>query len=164
MQMKMVNIKNSGGLYTFYSKQTVNSNIQNVWDFFSKTKNIEKIMPKKLKFKNTSGRSSKFYEGKIVGFKFILFKFIPVNIQSEIKKISHNRYFIDNQIYGPYKFWHHEHHFHQNDNQTVTIIDKVKYKLYLYPFSKIIYHLIIKKQLKEMFSYRNLKINQIFSQ
>ena len=94
----------------------------------------------------------------------MLFKFIPINIQSEIKKISHNSYFIDNQIHGPYKFWHHEHHFHQNDNQTVTIIDKVKYKLYLYPFSKIIYHLIIKKQLKEMFSYRNLKINQIFSQ
>ena len=62
--------------------------------FFPKTKNIEKIMPKKLKFKNTSGRSSKFYEGKIVGFKFKLFKFIPINIQSEIKKISHNRYFI----------------------------------------------------------------------
>ena len=51
--MKMVNIKNSGGLYTFYSRQTVNGNIQNVRDFFSKTKNIEKIMPKKLKFKNT---------------------------------------------------------------------------------------------------------------
>ena len=101
MQKRMVNIKNCGGLYTLFSKQTVNSNIQNVWGFFSKTKNIEKIMPKKLKFKNTSGRSSEFYEGKIVGFKFKLFKFITINIQSEIKKISHNRYFIDNQIYGP---------------------------------------------------------------
>ena len=147
-------IKHRGGLYTLQIKYEVNTNISKTWNFFTKVHNIEHIMPPELNFNVTSSKPANIYEGKIITFNTKITPFYSTNIISEITKISHEKYFIDQQIYGPYKIWHHEHHFKKTKNNTTIITEKIKYKLHLHPFSWIIHKLLIKKKLINIFKYR----------
>ena len=161
--MRVRIIKNKGGLYTLYCEQEVNMEINKVWDFFTNIKNIEKIMPKEFCFKVTSGRSKDFHEGKIINFNTKILPFLSTNIISEIRNISPKKFFIDKQIFGPYKFWYHEHHFHKTNTDKTIIVDKIKYKLYFHPFSWIIHNIFIKEKLVYIFNYRNHAIQRILN-
>lgn len=152
--MKLQITKHKGGLYTLQIKYEVNTNISEAWTFFTKVNNIEQIMPPELNFNVTSSKPTNIYEGKIITFNTKIIPFYNTNIISEIIKISHEKYFIDQQISGPYKIWHHEHHFKKTRNNTTIIIEKIKYKLYLHPFSRIIHKLFVKNKLINIFKYR----------
>ena len=120
-------------------------------------------MPPELNFNVTSSKPTNIYEGKIITFNTKIFPCYNTNIISEITKISDEEYFIDHQIYGPYKIWHHEHHFKKAANNNTIIIEKIKYKLHLHPFSRIIHKLILKKKLLNIFKYRIKKTQMIFN-
>ena len=118
--------KHDGGLYTLYAKQTVKKEISLLWDFFRKPSNLNKLTPKDVSFKIISGSSDNFYEGKIISYKIKPFKLVTLNWVTEISQVKERSYFIDNQIFGPYKMWHHEHHFKSNGDGTTDAIHKVK--------------------------------------
>ncbi len=156
-------IKHSGGIYTLYSEKKIKATIEEAWSFFSKPKNLNALTPEDLNFKITSGNPKEFYQGKIITYKIKLLYIFGFNWTTEITKVEENNCFIDKQLFGPYKLWHHEHHFKDNNDGTITIIDKVKYKLYFYPISNLIHNLFVKKQLLHIFNYRSKKIQEIFS-
>lgn len=162
--MKLQIIKHRGGIYTLYSKEKVNTTMESAWDFFSQPKNLNALTPPDLNFKITSGDPKEFYQGKIITYRIKLLNFLKFNWTTEITKVDKNLCFIDKQLFGPYKLWHHEHHFKDNKDGTITIIDKVKYKLYLHPISKVIHKIFIKRKLLHIFNYRNKMIHKVFSQ
>lgn len=161
--MKLEIIKLKGGLYTLQANYEVNTKISETWTFFTKVKNIEQIMPPEINFNVTSNKPTNIYEGKIITFNTKITPFYNSNIISEITKISDKEYFIDKQISGPYKIWHHEHHFQKSKNNTTIITEKIKYKLYLHPFSRIIHKMFIKKKLINIFKYRIRKSQKILN-
>ena len=156
-------IKHTGGIYTLYSEKKVKTTIEKAWDFFSKPKNLNKLTPADLNFKINSGSSSNFYEGKIITYTIKLISILRFNWTTEITKVEKNCFFIDKQLFGPYKLWHHEHRFKKNKDGTITIIDKVKYKLFLHPISRIVHKIFIKKKLLQIFNYRNKMMDRIFN-
>ena len=156
-------IKHEGGLYTLYAKQTVAKERDILWDFFRKPRNLNKLTPEDVEFKITSGKSDDFYEGKIISYKIKPFKMINLNWVTEISQIKEGSYFIDNQIFGPYKFWHHEHHFKSNSDGTTDIIDKVKYKVPFNILGRLVHKIVIRKKLYNIFKFRQKKINDLFN-
>jgi len=163
MKNKLSVKKYEDGMYSLSSKNKINTTINNAWSFFTKPKNLSKLSPENVKFKIISGKSDSFYEGKIISYKIKILPFIHINWTTEITKIIENKLFIDKQIFGPYKLWVHEHHFTKNNDGSITISDKIKYKLYLHPFSKILHKLFIKKKLFSIFTFRRTKIKEIFN-
>ena len=161
MSVKIIN--HEGGLYTLYAKQTVATEIDLIWDFFRKPSNLNKLTPDDVEFKIISGKSDDFYEGKMISYKIKPFKMINFNWLTEISQIKEGSYFVDNQIFGPYKVWHHEHHFKSNDDGTTDIIDKVKYKVPFYILGKLIHKIFIRKKLFKIFMFRQNKINELFN-
>ena len=161
MSVKIIN--HEGGLYTLYAKQTVATEIDLIWDFFRKPSNLNKLTPDDVEFKIISGKSDEFYEGKMISYKIKPFKMINFNWLTEISRIKEGSYFVDNQIFGPYKMWHHEHHFKSNDDGTTDIIDKVKYKVPFYILGKLIHKIFIRKKLFKIFMFRQNKINELFN-
>ena len=155
--------KHEGGLYTLYAKQTVSKEIGLLWDFFRKPTNLNKLTPEDVHFKIKSGKSDDFYEGKIISYKIKPFKLLSFNWVTEISQIKEGSYFIDNQVSGPYKMWHHEHHFKSNGDGTTDIIDKVKYKLPFYILGVLMHKMFIRKKLLNIFLFRQKKINDIFN-
>ena len=156
-------IKHKGGLYTLYAKQTVDKEIDFLWDFFSKPSNLNKLTPEDVQFKIISGKSDDFYEGKIISYKIKPFKLVTLNWITEISQVKEGSYFIDNQISGPYKMWHHEHHFKSNNDGTTEIIDKVNYKVPFYILGRLIHKIFIKRKLFNIFNFRQKKINELFN-
>ena len=156
-------IKHEGGLYTLYAKQTVDKEIDFLWDFFSKPSNLNKLTPDDVQFNIISGKSDDFYEGKIISYKIKPFKLVTLNWITEISQVKEGSYFIDNQISGPYKMWHHEHHFKSNNDGTTEIIDKVKYKVPFYILGRISHKIFIKRKLINIFNFRQKKINELFN-
>ena len=156
-------IKHEGGLYSLYAKQTVAKDIDLLWDFFRKPRNLNKLTPEDVEFKITSGKSDDFYEGKIISYKIRPFKMINLNWVTEISQVKEGFYFVDNQIFGPYKMWHHEHHFKSNGDGTTDIIDKVKYKLPFYILGRLMHKIFIKRKLVNIFMFRQKQINNLFN-
>ena len=156
-------IKNEGGLYTLWAKQTVDKEMGVLWDFFKTPRNLNKLTPKDVRFKIISGKSNNFYEGKIISYKIQPFKLVTLNWVTEISQVKEGSYFIDNQIFGPYKMWHHEHHFKSNNDGTTEIIDKVKYKVPFYILGRLMHKIFIRKKLLSIFMFRQKKINELFN-
>ena len=161
--MKVKIVRHPGGIYTLYSTHKVNSSLKKTWDFFSQAKNLNMLTPPDMNFKINSGESPDFYQGKIITYKISLFYFLKFNWTTEITKVEDQVCFIDKQLFGPYKLWHHEHYFVDNNDGTITIIDKVKYSLYFFPFSRIVHQLFIRKKLFDIFTYRSKMISKILN-
>jgi ligand-binding SRPBCC domain-containing protein len=61
--------------------------------------------------------------------------------------------FEDEQARGPYKFWRHHHGFEEADGGTV-ILDRVEYDLPLGAFGVVAHGLLVGRQLREIFRFR----------
>jgi ligand-binding SRPBCC domain-containing protein len=81
---------------------------------------------------------------------------------TEIKHVDELRYFVDEQRMGPYKIWHHEHHFTETDDG-VLMKDKVSYALPFGILGTIAHPIIVKKKLNEIFDYRYQKVEALFN-
>jgi len=82
---------------------------------------------------------------------------IPNTWVTEITHVKEPFYFVDEQRFGPYKFWHHQHHFKETDNG-VEMTDIVSYALPFDPFSRPINSLLVEKKVKEIFKFREKRL------
>jgi len=140
-------------LYQLKREQFVNSDIETVWQFFSSPQNLKKITPDYMGF-NILGESPKtMYPGLIISYTVTPLLNIPFNWVTEITHVVEKKYFVDEQRFGPYKFWHHKHIFEEKENG-VLMIDIVDYALPLGILGNIMHELVVKHRLKEIFSYR----------
>jgi ligand-binding SRPBCC domain-containing protein len=101
------------------------------------------------------------YPGQIITYKVSPFLGIKTNWVTEITHVSEGSFFVDEQRFGPYRMWHHEHHFEvQNDGVLMT--DRVSYKLPFGFLARIVHALSVKKQLTQIFEYREAYLKNVF--
>lgn len=111
--------------------------LDEAWDFFSTPKNLDRITPKDMSFEIISGAESKAYEGQLINYNIKPFLNISMNWVTEITQCVNRKYFIDEQRFGPYKSWHHQHHF-KEISDGVLMKDILHYALPFGPFGE--YH------------------------
>jgi ligand-binding SRPBCC domain-containing protein len=81
---------------------------------------------------------------------------------TEITHVEEQQYFVDEQRFGPYTMWHHQHHF-KSTNDGVLMTDIVHYKLPLYFLGDLAHGLFVKKQLKQIFDFRFEAAERLFN-
>lgn len=150
-------------MHILKSEQRINSDIKKVWDFFSSPENLNKITPNDFQFEIISqDADEKIYPGKIIEYKVSPIKFAPkMHWVTEISQSIENKLFIDEQRFGPYKFWHHKHIF-IDKGEFVIMKDIVHYSIGYWFFGEIAYKLFIKKRLDYVFDYRKKVIDKYF--
>ena len=148
-------------IFQIKSKQTLNITLEESWDFFSNPRNLPKITPPWLKLKVTSTVPEKMYAGMIITYKVYPFLGIPSNWVTEITQVKEKNFFIDEQRFGPYKFWHHQHHFRESD-KGIEMEDIVTYALPFDPLSRSVNNLLVGKKVKEIFDYREKVLSKLF--
>jgi ligand-binding SRPBCC domain-containing protein len=72
---------------------------------------------------------------------------------TEITHVQEGAYFVDEQRFGPYTMWHHQHHFKEVSGG-VMMVDIVHYKIPLGFLGDIAHWLFVKKQLQGIFDFR----------
>jgi ligand-binding SRPBCC domain-containing protein len=80
---------------------------------------------------------------------------------TEIKCVKEQVSFIDEQRFGPYKFWHHLHHFEEVEGG-VLMKDLVHYALPCWPFGEIGHGLFVKPKLDKIFGFRREILDKRF--
>jgi ligand-binding SRPBCC domain-containing protein len=158
----MVKFSTHSGIHTLHVTQRLPISLENAWEFFSTPGNLAKITPEHMGFMITSKHESeKMYPGQIITYKVYPFKGVSTNWVTEITHVIDQEYFVDEQRFGPYSMWHHEHRF-KAIKGGVTMTDRVSYKVPLGILGRIMERLLIRRQLRTIFNYRYEKLIEFF--
>ncbi len=148
-------------MYQLKTKQFVKTDMATCWDFFSDPKNLSKITPQSMGFIVRTELPDKMYEGLMIEYTVSPMLGIPMNWITEIKTVKNHSFFVDEQRKGPYRIWHHEHHFKEVDGG-VEMTDIVSYELPLGFLGRLMHPILVKNKLKEIFDYRRQKVDELF--
>ncbi|RYF93994.1 MAG: hypothetical protein EOO00_05745 [Chitinophagaceae bacterium] len=149
-------------VYSLKSVQRIPVGVEELWEFFSSPKNLPVLTPKELGFKIISKHhGSNIYEGQVIEYKVSPLLGISLYWMTEITHVDPLKYFVDEQRYGPYSMWHHQHHFTVIEGG-VEMKDIVHYKNPLWVLGDLANGIIVKKKLRDIFSYRYEKIEERF--
>ncbi|WP_421765720.1 SRPBCC family protein [Ekhidna sp.] len=157
----MIEIKRHSGIYTLTVMQQLPIGLSDAWEFFSSPRNLAKITPAHMGFKITSDVPKKMFSGQIITYKVSPLAWVKTNWVTEITHVEENKFFVDEQRFGPYSMWHHEHHFEEN-NEGIMMTDKVSYKIPFGFLGHIAQLLFVKRQLKQIFEYRLKTLEEMF--
>lgn len=148
-------------VYKLIQVQKLPISLDVAWAFFSNPANLEQITPKWLNFKITSDLPKEMYPGMIATYNIKFYGVIPLNWVTEITQVQAPHYFVDEQRFGPYAFWHHQHHFKEIEGG-VEATDIVHYKLPFAFMGTWARELMVRHQLNEIFVYREKMLNDFF--
>ena len=154
-------ITQHSGIYTLEARQHLHLSMDEAWQFFSRPDNLARITPPHMDFKITSKVNSKAYPGQIITYRVGVLPRIKTNWVTEITHVEEGRMFVDEQRFGPYAMWHHEHHFIRRPDG-LLMIDKVSYKPPMGFLGRLVHPFLIAPQLRNIFSYRSKAIESIF--
>jgi ligand-binding SRPBCC domain-containing protein len=148
-------------IYTLIRTQEVNKPLEEVFAFFERPENLARITPPSLGFEILTPGPIAMRTGTVIDYtvrplgprlhwRTLITEYIPPYK------------FVDVQLEGPYKFWHHIHSFEKTATGTL-ITDRVKYILPFGFLGRLAHGLMVKGQLENIFDYRRIVIDELFS-
>ena len=149
-------------MYQFKTTQKLNISINEAWNFLSNPKNLKDITPEYMRFDIISGDDKKMFPGQIIEYILTPVFNIPFKWVTEITHVKQKKYFVDEQRFGPYSFWHHK-HFIKEVEDGVIMEDIVHYKLPLGIIGRLVHRLFVKNKVEEIFSFRRKKLDSLFN-
>jgi len=142
-------------------KQFLPITLDEAWEFFATPKNLNEITPNDMVFEIISELPTKMYEGLMIQYNIRPFLNIPLNWCTEITHIREYEFFVDEQRKGPYKIWHHQHHFKTVDDG-VLMTDILHYDIGKGVFGWMAGKLFVDKKVKSIFAYRSKTLETYF--
>ncbi len=148
-------------VYKLHRVQLLNTSLDEAWQFFSSPKNLQKITPAFMKFKITDTYGEEMYAGQLIEYRVRPLLGIPLYWMTEITHVKDREYFVDEQRFGPYSFWHHQHHFKEVGNG-VEMTDLLHYKIPYYFLGDVANRCLVQKKVSQIFDYREKKIREMY--
>ena len=146
-----------------YWEQYVPKNMEEVWAFFTNPENLDKITPDNISFETLYPQNGEpIYPGMIIHHKVAPLLGIKMDWISEILQVEKNHYFIDEQRFGPYAFWHHQHIFEEVENG-VLVKDLIHYKVPLGIIGTLANKLFVESQIEDIFAHRQKVLLDLMS-
>ena len=147
-------------IHTLSSTTIIPRPLSEVFDFFSKAENLDKLTPTYLKFKIATPLPIKMEVGTLIDYQLKLHG-IPFSWKTKITKWKPPFLFEDSQLQGPYKIWIHEHKF-EEVNGVVHMHDYLQYESPGWFLEPVINALYVKKNVESIFNYREQALKEIF--
>ena len=148
-------------LFSFKKTQFIHASPEKVWEFIATPENLNKITPDSMAFKTISEPQGKMFPGMLISYIVKPFPFISFNWVTEITHVEPGVYFVDEQRFGPYSFWHHKHFIERSGDGTL-MTDIVDYKVPFGFIGNIANAVVVRKKLEQIFSFRTEIIEKIF--
>ena len=144
-------------LFKLETVQRLPVSVADAWDFFSDASNLARITPPDLGFEVTSELPERVYAGLIITYRVRPLLGISVTWVTEISHVQEHELFVDEQRFGPYRFWHHQHLFRAVDGG-VEMRDIVHYALP--PGGGLARRWLVAPRLREIFDYRRVVLER----
>lgn len=141
-------------MYHIESSIVVKASLQECWEFFTNSDNLALVTPDDMKMRTIYKSGSAMYEGQIIEHEVRPLLGVPMKWTTEITKMKQGSYFIDHQLSGPYKVWHHQHHFEEVSGGT-RITDILTYEMPFGPLGRLVHGVWVGRQVKAIFHHRD---------
>ena len=141
-------------------KQLLPITLDEAWAFFSDPANLARITPPAMAFRMTSQPQDSTYAGQIISYTIRPLFGIAMDWVTEITHVDRPFFFVDEQRFGPYRFWHHQHRFTRVDGG-VEMHDLVHYLLPHMQFTLLANRLIVAPRLRKIFDFRCQALQEI---
>lgn len=149
-------------MYTLHKETTVDTTMEQAWEFISHPENLNLITPPDMAFEIRSPLPKDMFEGMLVEYRV---KIPVIGTQpwlSEIKHIVPGTSFVDEQKIGPYKLWYHYHAIEPCHNG-IRFIDHVTYEVPFGILGKLAHTLFIARTLERIFNYREARFLELLA-
>jgi ligand-binding SRPBCC domain-containing protein len=151
-------------LYQLKTSQKLPISLETAWKFFSNPTNLSKITPPWLNFEVRTDLPEKMYAGMIIKYYVHPLLNTPQTWITEITHVNEPNYFVDEQRFGPYKMWHHQHIFTKTEDGGVMMEDIVNYVVPFGFLGRIMNAVVISKKINDIFNYRKKVLVKMFGQ
>ncbi len=133
------------------------------WEFLSNPANLSLITPPHMNFEILSGGGMPMYAGQVIHYRVSPFKGLRTRWVTEITHVEEGSFFVDEQRFGPYAFWHHKHFIHPVEGG-VRMEDVVDYKLPMGPLGMWMHGILVKSRLAGIFGFREAELTRRFGE
>lgn len=150
-------------IYTKIGKQKLPISLDEAWAFLCNPANLKTITPPYMGFNITSGAERPMYPGQIIQYIVTPIMGIKAKWVTEITHVVDKEYFVDEQRFGPYAFWHHK-HFVREIEGGVEMEDIIDYKVPMGILGQLVHPFLVRPKLDEIFDYRTKKLTELFGE
>jgi ligand-binding SRPBCC domain-containing protein len=147
-------------LHKLETEQRVQRPLPEIFDFFARPENLQRITPPWLSFEIVGDPPAEVTPGLEIDYRLRVHG-VPTKWRSSIDVFVPDREFIDRQLKGPYSVWIHHHQFEADGDATI-IRDTVRYQI---PFSVVgaaAHLLFVRRDLERIFAFRHRSVEEIF--
>jgi ligand-binding SRPBCC domain-containing protein len=133
-------------------EQLIRAPVAPVFAFFAEARNLGRLTPPWLRFEVLTPEPVQMRPGTLIEYRLRLHG-LPLRWLTLIEEWEAGEMFVDRQIYGPYRLWHHTHRFSAHPQGTL-VRDRIRYELPLGPLGAIAHRLFVHRDLARVFDYR----------
>ena len=141
------------GHHTIHREQRLEGTPDEVFPFFADAGNLEAITPPWLGFRVVTPRPIEMREGALIEYRLRLHG-LPISWLTRIEEWVPSERFVDVQLSGPYRLWHHTHEFRPHPDGGTLMTDTVRYALPFGPLGRLVHALIVRRDLQRIFDHR----------
>lgn len=135
--------------------------LETAWNYFSTPNNLNEITPPDMVFDIVSEVPEHMYEGQFIMYELSPFLNIRMQWVTEITHIKPRHFFVDEQRKGPYRIWHHEHHFEERAGG-VLMTDILHYDIGKSILGTLAGQLFVHRKVRSIFAYRKQVLQKKF--
>lgn len=140
-------------VHTLRRVQELDGTPEEVFPFFADAHNLEAITPPLLRFRVLTPRPIHMEAGTLIEYRLRVHG-MPVRWKTRIEEWQPSSRFVDRQLSGPYRLWHHTHEFEPLDGGRTLMTDTVRYAIGFGPAGAIAHTLFVRSDVEEIFDYR----------
>ena len=130
-----------------------------VFPFFADALNLERITPPWLGFRVLTPGPIEMRRGTLIEYRLKLHG-VPIRWLTRIEVWEPPVRFVDVQVRGPYRLWHHTHSFEPNGAGTV-MRDTVRYALPFGPLGELARRAFVARDLARIFDFRRVAVEAV---
>jgi ligand-binding SRPBCC domain-containing protein len=140
-------------------EQLVRAGVDAVFAFFAEARNLERITPPWLRFELLTPDPIPMRPGTLIEYRLRLHG-LPLRWTSRIEEWEPGRSFVDLQLRGPYRLWHHRHEFVACADGTI-VRDRVRYALPLGRLGGLAHAVVVRRDLERIFDFRREAVGRM---
>jgi ligand-binding SRPBCC domain-containing protein len=133
-----------------------------VFSFFAQARNLERITPSWLGFEVLTPEPLRMAPGTLIEYRLRLHG-IPLRWLTRIEEWDAGRAFVDRQLRGPYRLWHHRHEFEPRGDRVTLVRDRVDYALPVGLLGELARRAFVGRDLERIFDFRRDAVRRQFA-
>ena len=147
-------------VYSLHAEQIVAKSLDEVFSFFDRPENLERLTPPSLGFQVLTPKPLTMKEGALIDYTIRIWG-VPLHWRTLITAYEPPHRFVDEQLKGPYAFWHHTHTFTEVEGG-VNIEDHVRYAMPFGWLGQAVHAIYVQRDLQRIFNHRKQIVDDLF--